>query len=460
MKHVRNYKSFVKDIHKQVPIIEKQIFSDFSNSIWDMSLRSSIFTNDEKEFIKENLISYKIDLLKEEFGIKDFFKTVYDNGKKAGGKLFSTIKEKLLKIKEGMKSLISGVVKFFEAIIKNLFNISQNNVKNITTQFKSPIDKKLVELITQKKISKEDLKGDLGNVKQTTDFLKGKFVASFNKKVETVDDKVISDAEKEVANIEDELKLESFDILKTFYSVNEEFKVGDMVSYTRDNGEKTQKEIVKIDGETITFKDKEGNEFTKKSDEVEAVNKVAEKILDAKDWFMKWFLDMKQTSPPEEGKAKWWMKLVLKIILLLLAPMKVLLSTTIDFVSKNVVKGLSNFVKYLGGPGIFEFAALNAILFGIPNLLEAPTKIIFSQFGVSQLEEPWNLVFKLFSKLILDISGMDMVVKVFGVICLVLAVEGIVSSYLSKSAEKVEGTPETSVEKPVGQPIEKTNPVK
>ena len=64
MKHVRNYKSFVKDIHKQVPIIEKQIFSDFSNSIWDMSLRSSIFTNSEKEFIKENLISYKIDLLK------------------------------------------------------------------------------------------------------------------------------------------------------------------------------------------------------------------------------------------------------------------------------------------------------------------------------------------------------------------------------------------------------------
>ena len=54
MKHVRNYKSFVKDIHKQVPIIEKQIFSDFSNSIWDMSLRSSIFTNGEKELVLEN----------------------------------------------------------------------------------------------------------------------------------------------------------------------------------------------------------------------------------------------------------------------------------------------------------------------------------------------------------------------------------------------------------------------
>jgi hypothetical protein len=459
MKYVRNYKSFVKDIHKQVPIIEKQIFSDFSNSIWDMSLRSSIFTNDEKEYIKENLISYKIDLLKEEFGIKDFFQTVYDNGKKAGGKLFSTIKEKLLKIKEGMKSLISGVVKFFEAIIKNLFNISQNNVKNITTQFKSPIDKKLVELITQKKIDKEELKSDLSNVKQTTEFLKGKFVSSFNKKVETVDDKVISDAEAEVANIEDELKLESFDILKTFYSVNEEFKVGDMVSYTRDNGEKAEKEIFKIDGDTLTFKDKEGKEFTKGLDDVKPVKGVSDKILDAKDWFMKWFLDMKQTSPPEEGKTKWWMKLVLKVILLLLAPMKALLTTTIKFVSTNATKGLSNFVKALGGPGIFEFTALNAVLIGIPNLLDGPTKIIFSQFGLAQLEEPWNLVFKLFAKLISEISGMDMIIKVFGVICLVLAVEGIVTSYLSKSAEKVEGS-EQPVEVTPEKPIEKTNPVK
>ena len=447
MKHVRNYKSFVKDIHKQVPIIEKQIFSDFSNSIWDMSLRSSIFTNDEKEFIKENLISYKIDLLKEEFGIKDFFQKVYDNGKKAGGKLFSTIKEKLLKIKEGMKSLISGVVKFFESIIKNLFNISQRNVKNITTQFKSPIDKKLVELITQKKIDKEDLKSDLGDVKQTTGFLKGKFVSSFNKQVETIDDKVISDAEKEVANIEDELKLESFDILKTFYSVNEDFKVGDMVSYTRDNGEKTQKEIVKVDGETITFKDKEGNEFTKKSDEVKSVNKAATKILDAKDWFMKWFLDMKQTSPPEEGKTKWWIKLILKVIMLLLSPIKILLKTTINFISKNALKGLSNFVKSLNGPGLFEFTTLGAVLIGIPNLIEAPEKIMFAQFGTSQLEEPWDLVFSLLSGLILGLSGMDLVIKVFGVICLILALEGIISSYLSKSGEKVED-PKQNVEQP------------
>ena len=437
MDYIRDYKSFVKSVRKQVPIIEKQIFNDFSNSIWEMSLRSSIFTNEEKLFIKENLISHKIDLLKEEFGIKDFFKTVYDNGKKVGGKMFSTIKEKLLKIKEGMKSLISGVVKFFEAIIKALFNISQNNVKNITTQFKQPIDKKIVELITQKKIDKEELKSDLSNIKQTTDFLKTKFVSSFNKKIETVDDKVISDAEAEVSNIEDELKLESFDILKSFYSINEDFKVGDKVSYTRDNGETAEKEIFKIDGDTITFKDKDGNEFTKNVGDVKAIKSVSDKVLDAKDWFMKWFLDMKQTSPPEEGKTKWWMKLVLKVILLLLAPMKALISTSINLISKNAAKGLSNFVKALGGPGVFEFTALNAVILGIPNLIDSPSKVIFTQFGVSQLEEPWNLVFKLFSKLIVDISGMDSVIKIFGLICLLLVLEGLISSYFKKEGGEI-----------------------
>jgi hypothetical protein len=47
-----------------------------------------------------------------------------------------------------------------------------------------------------------------------------------------------------------------------------------------------------------------------------------------------------------------------------------------------------------------------------------------------------------------------MVIKVFGVICLVLAVEGIVTSYLSKSDEKVEGTEqpvEVTPEKPIEQ---------
>lgn len=455
MKHIRNYNSFIKSVKKQIPIVEKQIFNDFSNSIWDMSLRSSIFTNEEKDYIKENLLGLEVDFLKEEFGLRDFFKTVYDNGKKAGGKLFNTIKDKLLKIKEGMKSLISGVVKFFEAILAGLFKVSQNSVKNITTQFRDPFNKKVVELITKdKKLTKEDLVSDLKDVKTTTQFLTTKFVSSFNTKVETVDDKVIANAEKEVANIEDELKLESFDILKTFYSVNEDFKVGDTVSYTMKDGNKNQKEIVKIDGETLTFKDKEGNEFTKNVSEVEAVKGgVGEKIKDAKDWFMKWFLDMKETSPPEEGKPKWWMKLVLKIILLLLSPIKNAITTFTKLLTTNAVKGLSNFVKYLGGPGIFEFSAIAAILLAMPDLISEPEKLIFNQFAVAQLPEPWSLVYKLFSKLILDISGFDSVIKIFVIICVVLALEGLVSGYLQKSGGESGETTETSTEK-----VEPTKP--
>ena len=72
---------------------------------------------------------------------------------------------------------------------------------------------------------------------------------------------------------------------------------------------------------------------------------------------------------------------------------------------------------------------------------------MFAQFGTSQLEEPWDLVFSLLSGLILGLSGMDLVIKVFGVICLILALEGIISSYLSKSGEKVED-PKQNVEQP------------
>ena len=41
MKHVRNYKSFVKDIHKQVPIIEKQIANQNSHDV--LSQRDKIW---------------------------------------------------------------------------------------------------------------------------------------------------------------------------------------------------------------------------------------------------------------------------------------------------------------------------------------------------------------------------------------------------------------------------------
>jgi hypothetical protein len=71
MKYLKRYESFMNNvfndvninIDKSLSIVEKQVLNDFSINFWDLSLNSSVFTNEEKLFIKENLMSNKVDLV-------------------------------------------------------------------------------------------------------------------------------------------------------------------------------------------------------------------------------------------------------------------------------------------------------------------------------------------------------------------------------------------------------------
>jgi hypothetical protein len=47
-----------------------------------------------------------------------------------------------------------------------------------------------------------------------------------------------------------------------------EYKEGEVVKYKRENGEEAQSEIIKIEGDKVFFKDKEGKEFTKEKKEL------------------------------------------------------------------------------------------------------------------------------------------------------------------------------------------------
>jgi len=64
-----------------------------------------------------------------------------------------------------------------------------------------------------------------------------------------------------------ELNDSTTEILKKKFKEKEEskveFKVGDVVKYKRDNGEEAENEIIKVEGDNIFFKDKEGKEFSK-----------------------------------------------------------------------------------------------------------------------------------------------------------------------------------------------------
>lgn len=75
-------------------------------------------------------------------------------------------------------------------------------------------------------------------------------INSMSDKAKAIDDKAIADAK-------------AAEGAKT-----EEYKVGDLVKYKRENGEEAQSEIVKIEGDKIFFKDKEGKEFSKDKKEI------------------------------------------------------------------------------------------------------------------------------------------------------------------------------------------------
>lgn len=92
-----------------------------------------------------------------------------------------------------------------------------------------------------------------------------------------------------------ELNDSTTEILKKNFNKKEEkkeveFKVGDIVKYKRDNGEKAENEIVKIEGDKIFFKDKDGKEFSKtESDIVSKVERKNESLFRNYNKFIKVF---------------------------------------------------------------------------------------------------------------------------------------------------------------------------
>ena len=76
---------------------------------------------------------------------------------------------------------------------------------------------------------------------------------------------------------------------------------------------------------------------------------------------MKWILGVKETYPPKEGKATWWIKLILKIIGFCMAPWGKIISAGISTLKKNVLGYGSVVVSKLKGPGPFKFAIITGL---------------------------------------------------------------------------------------------------
>ena len=428
MKYLKRYESFMNqafddvniNIDKSLSIVEKQVLNDFSVNFWDLSLNSSVFTNEEKKFIKENLMTNKVDLVNEGW-LGDTLGTVWDKAKEVGGKIYDKVKSKITIIKDNIKNLVSGIADFIKSLFKSLGNTIATKSKAVYAAVKPKFESTVKMTFAKKKPDPKVLKNEIDQLKVTVEHLKNSIAAGLlTGSIDAADDAVITDAEGQVGELENELKAESqnHDILSAFYITEAEetkedapveYKVGDKVIYKSKEGKEIEKEIIKIEGDNFFFKDKEGNEFSKAKTDI--VGKA--KSLGAKVWggFSKWFLDMEQSTPPVKGKAVWWIKLILKIIGLVLSPVVKALEIAAKFITSNILKAVSLTSKYLKGPGVFEFLVLGGIVAGLPALI---TEV--SLLG-HVVPEPFSKIFEVIAEFLAELSGIDMLLKIIGGFC-------------------------------------------
>lgn len=424
MKYLKRYESFMNqtlndvniNIDKSLSIVEKQVLNDFSVNFWDLSLNSSVFTTEEKKYIKKNLMGNKVDLVNEGW-LGDSLGQVWDKAKEVGGKIYDKVKEKITIIKDNIKNLVSGIADFIKNMFKSLGNSIVTKSTALKDKVKTEFPAKVKSILDQKKPEPKVLKNEIDELKATYDHLKLTVAAGLLAgSIDASDDTVIADAESQIGDLESELKAESqnHDILKAFYITEAEetpveYKVGDKVIYKSKEGKEIEKEIIKIEGDNFFFKDKEGNQFSKPKSDIVGKSK----SLGAKVWggFAKWFLDMEQATPPVKGKAVWWLKLVLKVVALVLSPIVKALEVAVKFAASNILKCASAAAKYLKGPGVFEFLILGGIVAGLPALVTEFTLVSH------KMPEEWAHIFEIISHFLSEVAGMKILITIFGAFC-------------------------------------------
>jgi hypothetical protein len=403
------------NIDNSLSIVEKQVLNDFSINFWDLSLNSSVFTKEEKRFIKENLMSNKVDLVNEGW-LGDTLGVVWDKAKEVGGQVWDKVKAKITIIKDNIKNLVAGIADFIKNLFKSIGTSIMSKVNGQQAKLKTEFPTKAKAILDQKKPDEKELTNEIDQLKATYDHLKNSIASGLlTTSIDASDDTVISDAEGQIGELESELKAESsnHDILKAFYITEAEktveYKVGDKVKYKRDNGEEVEKEITKIEGDNIFFTDKEGKEFSKVKTEIIGKSQ----SVGGKVWggFAKWFLDMEQATPPEKGKAVWWLKLVLKVVGLVLSPIVKALEVAVKFASSNILKCASAASKYLKGPGVFEFLVMGGIVAGLPALVTEFTLVSH------KMPEEWAHIFEIVSHFLSEVAGMKILITIFGAFC-------------------------------------------
>lgn len=364
MKYMKGYQRFVneskKAIEKNSMIVEKQVLSDFSEDFWNLCLKSSVFTNEEKLYIKDNLSDKKVSLLNEEW---DWLNKAVDWAKDKGEKMFNFVKDKIEAVKNGLKDFVVSMISF----AKNILTSGLQSAMRQATKFKAKVsgDGKIKKQVQE--MDPEKAGDEVSNLVKTLQFYAPGKKASeakpnFDKigpqieaKLKSAEGTAISSAEKNLSEAEAEAQNESIkniinstndDVLLSFYNL----------SFINEAEEAPAKEAPqKTTGQKCV------------------------------DWFLG-FIGQEGLDPEAKSGAKlfWWGKLFLRILATCLSPILKVVEVLIKTGSNAALKTVSRITKFFGGPPadkeFYEFILLGGLCAGVVGIVYDALMIADSAF--------------------------------------------------------------------------------
>jgi hypothetical protein len=351
MKYIRNYHSFVKEskreIDKNALVVEKQVLNEFSSDFWCLCLRSSIFTNEEKVYIENNLSNKKVSLLNEEW---EWLDKAVDWAKEKGEKTLGFVSDKIKAVKNGLKDFVSSMIAF----AKKIFLAGINGVLNQATKFKQKVsgDGKIKKQIQD--LDPVKSKNEIEDLKKTFQFwAPGKTAAEAKPDV----DKVAGQVEAKIKSAEGEAFSSTEKNLTEAESESKNESVSTIIYSTGDDVLESFYNLSLIN---------EAEEVPEGSEEKKTTG---QKCID---WILG-FLGQEKIDPDVKTGKKlfWWGKLFLKILSTCLSPILKIVESLVKTGANLALRGVSMITGSLGGPipGGYQFVILGGLCGGIIGII-------------------------------------------------------------------------------------------
>lgn len=317
MKYVKAYKRFIneskREMDKHSIIIEKELLTDFSSNFWGMCINSSVFTNEEKSYIKENLSDKKVDLLTEEW---DWLNKTVNWAKEKSKDTLKWIGDKIKSIRNGISAFVKSMIEYARKIFLELIRSALKASKSFADKHKDAIKKKI------ESADKDKAKTEIARLVETFKFW-------------GITTKIAADS---VVEFKSDLSSKIYNMFKSSEQ--------DAIADCSKNLEEAEKEV---GGETV----QESNDVLSSFYDLSKLNE-SESSGEKKgaiDWILG-FLGQEKMDPDAKAGSKllWWGKLFFKVLATCLNPILKVVETVAKQIGNTGLELFSWITNLFGGP--------------------------------------------------------------------------------------------------------------